>query len=148
MEKNKFQGALISTDSPLLVIITSISTKLVQPVFSSTVVCRCFHSNQDCSSYVRFLRCGDWHNWKLLFEDEQHYWLLFEFAYLQIRGVCSVIFISFLHENIYCGYSLEAPRWGASNEYPQYMFSWRNKINIVLFWLKTKQNNNQNRKLI
>ena len=24
-------------------------------------------------------------------------------------------------------YSLEAPRLGASNEYPQYMFSWRNK---------------------
>ena len=24
-------------------------------------------------------------------------------------------------------YSLEAPRWGASNEYPQHMFSWRNK---------------------
>ena len=39
----------------------------------------------------------------------------------------------FLHENICCGYSLEAPRWGASNEYPQHMFSWRNKKNIM--WL-------------
>ena len=28
-------------------------------------------------------------------------------------------------------YSLEAPRWGASNEYPQYMFLWRNKKNII-----------------
>ena len=28
-------------------------------------------------------------------------------------------------------YSLEAPRRGASNEYPQHMFSWRNKKNIV-----------------
>ena len=37
----------------------------------------------------------------------------------------------FLHENIHCGYSLEAPRWGASNEYPQHMFSWRNKKNIM-----------------
>ena len=27
----------------------------------------------------------------------------------------------------YCGYSLEAPRRGASNEYPQHMFSWRKK---------------------
>ena len=33
----------------------------------------------------------------------------------------------FLHENICCGYSLEAPRQGASNEYPQHMFSWRKK---------------------
>ena len=41
--------------------------------------------------------------------------------------------ISFLllHENICCGYSLEAPRRGASDEYPQHMFSWRNKKNIV-----------------
>ena len=29
-------------------------------------------------------------------------------------------------------YSLEAPGWGASNEYPQYMFSRRNKKNIIL----------------
>ena len=28
----------------------------------------------------------------------------------------------FLRENICCGYSLEAPRRGASNEYPQHMF--------------------------
>ena len=33
----------------------------------------------------------------------------------------------FLDENICCGYSLEAPRRGASNEYPQHMFSSRNK---------------------
>ena len=33
----------------------------------------------------------------------------------------------FLHENICCGYSLEAPRRGASNEYPQHIFSLRNK---------------------
>ena len=37
----------------------------------------------------------------------------------------------FLHENICCGYSLEAPRRGASNEYPQRMFLWRNKKNIM-----------------
>ena len=28
----------------------------------------------------------------------------------------------FLHENIYCGYSLEAARRAASNEYPQHIF--------------------------
>ena len=25
-------------------------------------------------------------------------------------------------QNIDCGYSLEPPRWGGSNEYPRYMF--------------------------
>ena len=30
-------------------------------------------------------------------------------------------------------YSLEAPRWGASNEYPQHMFSRRNKKDISIF---------------
>ena len=35
----------------------------------------------------------------------------------------------FLDENICCGHSLEAPRRGASNEYPQHMFSSRNKNN-------------------
>ena len=37
----------------------------------------------------------------------------------------------FLNENICCGYSLEVPWWGASNEYPQHMFSSRNKKNIM-----------------
>ena len=35
-------------------------------------------------------------------------------------------------QNIDCGYSLEPPRWGGSNaEYPQSMFSSRNKKNNV-----------------
>ena len=33
-------------------------------------------------------------------------------------------------QKIRCGYSLEVPRRGASNEYPQHMFSWRNKKTI------------------
>ena len=41
----------------------------------------------------------------------------------------------FLHENTCCGYSLEAPHWGTSNEYPQHMFSWRNKKTIM--WIPT-----------
>ena len=43
----------------------------------------------------------------------------------------ALIFFLFLHENICCGYSLEVPCRGASNEYPQHMFSWRNKKNII-----------------
>ena len=34
-------------------------------------------------------------------------------------------------QNIDCGYSLEPPRWGGSNEYPQSMFLSRNKKNNV-----------------
>ena len=34
-------------------------------------------------------------------------------------------------QNIYCGYSLEPPRRGGSNEYPQSMFLSRNKKNNV-----------------
>ena len=35
-----------------------------------------------------------------------------------------------------CGYSLEVPHRGTSNEYPQHMFLWRNKKNISIFLLK------------
>ena len=42
-----------------------------------------------------------------------------------------VLIFSFLHKNICCGYSLEAPCSGPSN-YPQYMYLWRNKKNINL----------------
>ena len=34
-------------------------------------------------------------------------------------------------QNIDCGYSFELPRRGGSNEYPQSMFSSKNKKNIV-----------------
>ena len=34
-------------------------------------------------------------------------------------------------QNIDCGYSLEPPQWGGSNEYPQSMFLSRNKKNNV-----------------
>ena len=48
------------------------------------------------------------------------------------------IFFIFLHESIYCGYSLEVPQQGTSNEYPQHMFYIRNKKNINSFGLKKK----------
>ena len=50
-----------------------------------------------------------------------------------------IVFL-FLHGNICCGYSYEAPHWGASYEYPQHMFSWRNKKNIYSIpFIKTSQ---------
>ena len=42
-----------------------------------------------------------------------------------------LIFFIFLFKNIDCGYSLEPPRRGGSNEYPQSMFLSRNKKNNV-----------------
>ena len=39
------------------------------------------------------------------------------------------------------GYSLEAPRRGASNEYPQHMFVWRNKKNLSHSYHQTLLNN-------
>ena len=42
----------------------------------------------------------------------------------------------FLHKNICCGYSLEVPQRGTSNEYPQHMFLWSNKEKINTFGLK------------
>ena len=50
-----------------------------------------------------------------------------------MRRSIRYIFFLFLHKNICCGYSLEAPQWGASNEYTQHMFPWRNKKNINVF---------------
>ena len=38
-------------------------------------------------------------------------------------GACAVI----RSNTVCCGYSVEVPRQGTSNECPQYMFSWRNK---------------------
>ena len=42
-----------------------------------------------------------------------------------------MIFFKFLLKNIDCGYSLEPPRRGGSNEYPQSTFLSRNKKNNV-----------------
>ena len=51
------------------------------------------------------------------------------------RGI-DIIYCLFHHENIHCGYSLEVPLPGTSNEY--HMFSWKNKKNVITFWLKKK----------
>ena len=47
-----------------------------------------------------------------------------------------IFFLLFLYENICCGYSLEAPRRGASIEYPQHLFLLRNKNDISIFRMK------------
>ena len=56
---------------------------------------------------------------------------------LQIRGSMRIIFFLFLDECLCCGYSLEAPCQSVSDEYPQHMFSLRNKKTISTFsWKK------------
>ena len=81
-----------------------------------------------------FFPCGTlyWSTWKNTSKE------IFQAKYFSIatdKALFSskkmLISFLFLHKNIGCGYSLEAPHWGASNEYPQPMFSWRNKINIM-----------------
>ena len=59
---------------------------------------------------------------------------------LGFTGV-DLIFL-FLLKNIDCGYLLEPPHWGGSNEYPQSMFwaeAWKISeffyLNIFIFWL-------------
>ena len=47
----------------------------------------------------------------------------------QIKKKSDIFYIS--AKSIYCGYSLEPPRQGGSNEYPQYIFLSRNKKNNV-----------------
>ena len=42
----------------------------------------------------------------------------------------------FLHKNICCGYSIEAPWQVASNEYPQHMFIWRTGANYPIIITK------------
>ena len=48
----------------------------------------------------------------------------------------SALVFSYFFAKTYVVYSLEAPRRGASNEYPQHMFSWRNKKDISIFRVK------------
>ena len=59
-------------------------------------------------------------------------------CHLLIRECTRKIFFLFLYENICCGYSLEVPQWGTSNEYPQHMFSYRNKKIINTFQFEKK----------
>ena len=54
---------------------------------------------------------------------------------LGFTGVYIIFLIS--AQNIDCGYSLEPPRRGGSNEYPQSMFLSRNMKNFRIFHLKT-----------
>ena len=57
--------------------------------------------------------------------------------YIEKLGFAGVyLFFLFLLQNIDCGYSLEPPRRGGSNEYPQSMFWSKNKKNIKFFPVK------------
>ena len=48
-----------------------------------------------------------------------------------------IILFLFLHGSICCGYSLEVPWWGASNEYHDICFCREVRKISILFWWKT-----------
>ena len=86
--------------------------------------------------------------WKLLWQCVW-FWFILEYSYpydtifptyiAPGKKVFQVLFFSYFSmKNLCCGYSLEGPQWGASIEYLQHMFLWRNKKNINSFWLKKK----------
>ena len=61
----------------------------------------------------------------------QVYW---KFHLQKLSFQIKVLIFFFFHisaQNMDCGYLLEPPRWGGSNEYPQPMFLSRNKKNNV-----------------
>ena len=77
-------------------------------------------------------RCSTFFSWKILIS----------FLFLHKNLCCGYsleapcqwyFFFLVLHESTCCGYSLEVPQWGASKECPQHKLSWRNKKNIT--WL-------------
>ena len=62
--------------------------------------------------------------------------ILFFFSFLKIEFDFSweLSVNLFLCENIRCGNSKEVPLQGASNEFPEHMFLWKNKENIMWLW--------------
>ena len=60
----------------------------------------------------------------------QIYWKFYHQKMKIYRKKNLIVFI-FVLKNIDCGYSLEPPHRGSSNEYPQSMFLSRNKKNNV-----------------
>ena len=57
------------------------------------------------------------------------------FYIVKLGFIGITLFFLFLLKNIDCGYSLEPPRWGGSNEYPLSMF-WTEIWKISVFYLK------------
>ena len=58
------------------------------------------------------------------------YWKFYQQKIQKFSDKSSVIF-HISAQNIDCGYSLEPPWWGGSNEYPQSMLLSRNKKNNI-----------------
>ena len=61
-----------------------------------------------------------------IINKDEYSWLILLYA-SQPKSTDILIFFLFLHENVYCGYS----QYMFYGEYPQHMFTWRNKINII-----------------
>ena len=77
-----------------------------------------------------------WFIWAATWENVPHYentpiqiYKKFHLQKLKIFRWKTLIFFHISAQNMDCGYSLEPPRWGGSNEYPQSMSLSRNKKN-------------------
>ena len=82
-----------------------------------------FFKSSDCSAWIEF-----WHITENM--PIQIYWKFYNQKKGEFSDKNSDIF-QISAQNIDCGYSLEPPRRGGSNEYPQSMFLSRNKKNNV-----------------
>ena len=106
------------------------------------ILCSSYISDRYCVSWIvrvdtetlSVSKSGAWNYQILLSADKQM--LKIHLSNQDLLAAKIDLFSLFLEENIRCGYSLEAPRRGASNEYPQRMFSSRNEKYICLIiWI-------------
>ena len=81
-------------------------------------------------SLYYFLHCA------LLCFSHIYKYIYLYILYIREEGVYPQISALFLHENICCWYSSEAPWHGLSNKSPLHMLLWRNKKTINIFLLK------------
>ena len=93
-------------------------TEWICRLFCVFIWCTSKGESPCCSSYIWTLICAKW----------------IYIALDKILFFSPIVLTFFLlrDKNICCGYSLEAPWWGNSNEYPQHTISWRNKKHICL----------------
>ena len=96
---------------------------------------------KNCKFYKDFFIFSRYHVYKQTLHEEtsrKHYYIIwplkphFYIVKLGFTGVYIIFLIS--AQNIDCGYSLEPPRRGGSNEYPQSMF-WADMWKISEFFI-------------
>ena len=94
-----------------------------QTLFSGKSKANTFIINLSSAEFVQRVAYG-YHSFQEdIFFLPKYYHIVTPYYIAQDKRSTQLFFL-LLH--VCCEYSLEAPPWGASNEYPQHMFSWRN----------------------